>query len=689
MRKTKGIIRRITACLMAGAVFAATFTGGTVGNAVQEVKAEDIPADVAQFPRSYQAALYALKTAHPSWTFQLYDTGLEWDTVMYNETNPASRSLLPSYFDSSMVGDSYGDGWSCATYYAVSYYLDPRNWLTEDYIFQFELLTFNEACQNVVTVQRVLQNSFMRGFIEDAEGVTYAQTFYDIGKELGVSPVHLACRVYQEQGASGTSELISGTYPGYEGYYNYFNIQASGKTREEIVTNGLNEAKAEGWTSRTAALRGGSAKVSNNYILKGQDTLYLQKFDVDGTYYGRYWHQYMQNLAAPSNEGRNVKRTYEKTGALDGEFVFKIPVYNNMPDPDNVAHIVSDGRYYIKSADGKFTLQTGAAVTADNGDTQQASVITGNDISWTELEYDRNMQWTLEQIDENYYTITNFMDGRILKLENDSLERGVKVVAEKLDGATPGDNAKWYIKQNDDGRYYICSKYNGMYLSFSKVEAGQTPVVYTKNDSYVQAYDLEIVTEIKEASQYMMEHTESVVIGLTTERNASNGSIEYYWEVRGTDNNEIVYQTGWVKDNEWLIWTPEVFKELKVFGCARPVNDPEAVAYTESVFEHHPHIKGICQMPYTGEGGGFLIGVETTDNPEQSYSYEMLILDCTLLAEGKDAWIYDTGKFTVNEGNAGWTIWQPQYGYYWTLFRVFDKDGRMIDEQCYSFVNAY
>ena len=101
MRKTKGIIRRITACLMAGAVFAATFTGGTVGNAVQEVKAEDIPADVAQFPRSYQAALYALKTAHPSWTFQLYDTGLEWDTVMYNETNPASRSLLPSYFDSS------------------------------------------------------------------------------------------------------------------------------------------------------------------------------------------------------------------------------------------------------------------------------------------------------------------------------------------------------------------------------------------------------------------------------------------------------------------------------------------------------------------------------------------------------------------------------------------------------------
>lgn len=168
-----------------------------------------------------------------------------------------------------------------------------------------------------------------------------------------------------------------------------------------------------------------------------------------------------------------------------------------MPDPDNVAHIVSDGRYYIKSADGKFTLQTGAAVNADNGDTQQASVITGNDISWTELEYDRNMQWTLAQIDENYYTITNFMDGRILKLENDSLERGVKVVAEKLDGATPGDNAKWYIKQNDDGQYYICSKYNGMYLSFSKVEAGQTPVVYTKMTAMSRRTTLRLLRRLR------------------------------------------------------------------------------------------------------------------------------------------------------------------------------------------------
>ena len=65
----------------------------------------------------------------------------------------------------------------------------------------------------------------------------------------------------------------------------------------------------------------------------------------------------------------------------------------------------------------------------------------------------------------------------------------------------------------------------------------------------------------------------------------------------------------------------------------------------------------------------------------------MQILDCTLLAQGKPAWIYTNGKTTVSEGNAMWTIWQPQYGYYWTLFRVYDAQGNLLEEQCFGFEN--
>ncbi len=166
----------------------------------------------------------------------------------------------------------------------------------------------------------------------DTSEMTYAEVFMKIGEEINVSPYTLASRVRQEQGVYGTSELISGTVPGYEGYYNYYNIQAYGTTREEIVRNGMEEAKANGWDSRYKAILGGATKLAENYISKGQDTLYLQKFDVEGEYYNYYWHQYMQNLLVATSEGYNVYLAYSGMDALDEAFVFKIPVYDNMPD---------------------------------------------------------------------------------------------------------------------------------------------------------------------------------------------------------------------------------------------------------------------------------------------------------------------------------------------------------------------
>lgn len=93
----------------------------------------------------------------------------------------------------------------------------------------------------------------------------------------------------------------------------------------------MQEAKKAGWTTRYAALRGGAQKTASNYISKGQDTFYLQKFDVDGSYDGLYWHQYMQNLLAAQNESTNVKNSYTSMGVLNNNFVFKVPVYTNMP----------------------------------------------------------------------------------------------------------------------------------------------------------------------------------------------------------------------------------------------------------------------------------------------------------------------------------------------------------------------
>lgn len=166
-----------------------------------------------------------------------------------------------------------------------------------------------------------------------ADGVTYAKAFMQIGQELNVSPYMLAARVRQEQGTGGNSSLISGTYEGYEGYYNYFNVKAAGTTSQEIIVNGLTYAKEQGWDTRYASLEGGSKRISENYIAVGQDTLYFQKFNViQGNGYALYKHQYMQNLLAAKRESINMKNTYTLFGCLENAFVFRIPVYLDMPE---------------------------------------------------------------------------------------------------------------------------------------------------------------------------------------------------------------------------------------------------------------------------------------------------------------------------------------------------------------------
>ncbi len=284
--------------------------------------------DVDQFPASYQNALYALKQKHPNWIFVRMDTGIDWATAIEKELG--DKSLVPSKSSGSWQNGTYGQGWSYASEGILKYYMDPRNFLTDPEIFQFEQLTFNSSYHTTTAVQEVLKNSFMSSTIP-GDSQTYAQAFTGIGQNLGVSPFHLASRVLQEQGTKGSSALISGTYAGYEGYYNYFNVGASGKTDKEVVQSGLKRAISEGWNTRYKSLYGGAAIIGAKYILQGQDTLYLEKFNVSNGGYPNFTHQYMQNIQAPSSESVNIRKAYNNAGALENSFVFKIPVYLNMP----------------------------------------------------------------------------------------------------------------------------------------------------------------------------------------------------------------------------------------------------------------------------------------------------------------------------------------------------------------------
>lgn len=272
---------------------------------------------------------------------------MDWSEVIIAEsTGYHGRNVVPSTRADAWkcaCNKTVEDVWKCASTAAVAYYMDPRNSLNENYIFQFEQLTYDEKNQTKEGVELILKPcNYTQGKVTyyDSKGnkktldKTYVDVIMEASKEYNISPYHLASRIRQEQGAGNAGSMISGTWTGgdgnYKGLYNFFNICAYGKN---IVQNGLKYAKSQGWTDPEKSIKGGAKILASGYISIGQDTLYLEKFDVVNGGDGYYSHQYMTNVSASRTEGYTIRNTYTDMGLLSSEskIKFKIPVYKNMP----------------------------------------------------------------------------------------------------------------------------------------------------------------------------------------------------------------------------------------------------------------------------------------------------------------------------------------------------------------------
>ncbi len=292
----------------------------------------------------YKDKLRELKNQHPNWSFTILYTGLDWDTVVYNETTAYhGRSLIQNKSGEwlcSVCGDKVYDGsnWYCASTKALSYYLDPRNFLDSTNIYQFEALSYVEGAYTEAGIESILSGTFMcnqsiRGYYnnENYTEANFSTIIMEAGRESGVSPYHIASRIKQEiiVSGGGPSGSASGNVAGYEGYYNFFNIGAT--SGEGAVERGLKYAQTKGWDSPEKSIKEGAKTISSNYIGRGQNTLYLEKFDVDSSDNTLYSHQYQQNIQAPTNEGKRIYSAYANLGMIDQTYNFIIPVYENMP----------------------------------------------------------------------------------------------------------------------------------------------------------------------------------------------------------------------------------------------------------------------------------------------------------------------------------------------------------------------
>lgn len=315
------------------------------------------------FPESYRDALRQLKAVYKNWVFIPDPVNMTFaEAVSLESANmkkqvsfksqPVSwRSMdLGSYDWNKNIWITTNGGWTGASREIVAYYMDPRNFLNTSEIYQFLQQGYNSNLQTEAGVNAIVAGTFLATTYNDPNdkkyGGSYVKVIMEAAKQSGVSPYILASKIRQEIGVTETS-MVSGKTTGFEGYYNFFNIGASGSDADTTLKNGLTRAKNEGWNTRSTAIIEGAMFLSNNYILKGQDTYYYQDFNVHNP--NSLWHQYAQAIHDAVSKGKLLTESYIHNTALP--LTFRIPIYLDMPVSVSPKPVSNDNKnnYYLKS----------------------------------------------------------------------------------------------------------------------------------------------------------------------------------------------------------------------------------------------------------------------------------------------------------------------------------------------------
>jgi len=362
--KNSAKARRIIAYLVAVAMFIGVLQN--IDYVTIAAQTDTFETEIAVFPESYKPYLRALHTKYPEWKFVAYNTGIDFSTAVYNEASN-NKSLIEKNYNSLLLSRATNDynaatgayilkdgkTWVSASENTVAYFMDPRNFLTENYVVMFEQLSYDSTVHTQQGVEAILKDSFMHntniGYL-DAAGKyystkeKYSAKFVEAAIQSGVSPYFLASKSILEVGARanssyegmGSGSSINGQYSGYKGIYNFYNIGASDGAN--AVANGLSWASSGSsynrpWNTPGKSIIGGAIYIGEKFIKAGQDTTYFQRFNVKSDCdYALYTHQYMTSIYGNAAESMSTSSAYISQGIMGAEKTFIIPVYDNMPE---------------------------------------------------------------------------------------------------------------------------------------------------------------------------------------------------------------------------------------------------------------------------------------------------------------------------------------------------------------------
>ncbi len=259
------------------------------------------------FPESYISDLVALHNKHPKWEFKVFNTNLDWETAVAGERAvmhsqqviETSTSTNNNYYCQCSKCKKNGKyviqlspDWVCASEYALKYYMDPRNWLSDKYIFQFEHIAY-KSTQTQTGVESIISSTWMKNanitytntsggtstFYKDGKTVKYSAAILQAAKDSDMSAYYLASKIVQEVGSSSASKAggSCGTREPFVGIYNYYNIGAYSN-----ATMGLEWADGFLRTNKATTLYSGAGTGTNTAVKNEQYCAYR---GVSGDYY--------------------------------------------------------------------------------------------------------------------------------------------------------------------------------------------------------------------------------------------------------------------------------------------------------------------------------------------------------------------------------------------------------------------
>lgn len=263
------------------------------------------------FPEGYRKYLMKLHEKYPEWRFEAVITGVDYqDFVNYqinNELKCAEISSYDFFCTNRQFSGEKSQKYRVANEKAIMFFSNP-----------YCLLQMENGVMQFMKAEQDLPQEYVDLVVPQIlKGKDKASVDAISKNNNRINPVFMACIYKMENGPSGENYRDKKVY-------NFFNIGAyTGKE------DALKYAYEKQWFTPEACIQG-SDIVFQKYIESGQDTLYALDWDYKN--YARVGsvRQYATLVNDAYEKAQVLVKFDEQMCNLDYNFVFKIPVYENM-----------------------------------------------------------------------------------------------------------------------------------------------------------------------------------------------------------------------------------------------------------------------------------------------------------------------------------------------------------------------